>query len=83
MKPTPGGCGILVLCDDPLAIHARACRRTAVLQEEVDMATSQETVDFLLDQLRALPGVRARKMFGEYALYVEDNEPARKNGHPR
>ena len=36
------------------------------------MATSQETVDFLLDQLRAVPGVRARKMFGEYALYVED-----------
>lgn len=36
------------------------------------MATSQETMDFLLDQLRALPGVRARKMFGEYALYVED-----------
>lgn len=33
------------------------------------MATSQSTIDFLLDQLRALPGVRARKMFGEYALY--------------
>lgn len=33
------------------------------------MATSQSTIDFLLDQLSALPGVRARKMFGEYALY--------------
>lgn len=36
------------------------------------MATSQSTIDFLLDQLRALPGVRARKMFGEYALYCEE-----------
>ena len=33
------------------------------------MATSQRTIDFLLDQLSAVPGVRARKMFGEYALY--------------
>ena len=36
------------------------------------MATSQGTIDFLLDQLRALPGVRARKMFGEYALYFQE-----------
>jgi DNA transformation protein len=33
------------------------------------MATSDTTIRFLLDQLRDLPGVRARKMFGEYALY--------------
>jgi TfoX/Sxy family transcriptional regulator of competence genes len=33
------------------------------------MATSQSTIDFLLDQLAGLPGIRARKMFGEYALY--------------
>ena len=33
------------------------------------MATSQSTIDFLFDQLSALPRVRARKMFGEYALY--------------
>ena len=33
------------------------------------MATSARTIDFLLDQLSAVPGVRARKMFGEYALY--------------
>ena len=33
------------------------------------MATSESTIDFLLDQLGAVPGVRARKMFGEYALY--------------
>lgn len=33
------------------------------------MATSERTIDFLLDQLSAVPGVRARKMFGEYALY--------------
>ena len=36
------------------------------------MATSQSTIDFLLDQLRALRRVRARKMFGEYALYCEE-----------
>ena len=33
------------------------------------MATSASTIDFLLDQLRGVPGIRARKMFGEYALY--------------
>jgi len=36
------------------------------------MATNQSTIDFLLDQLGALPNVRARKMFGEYALYCEE-----------
>jgi TfoX/Sxy family transcriptional regulator of competence genes len=36
------------------------------------MATSQGTIDFLLDQLQALPGARARKMFGEYALYFDE-----------
>ena len=35
------------------------------------MATSETTIRFLLDQLSDLPGVRARKMFGEYALYVD------------
>jgi len=33
------------------------------------MATSETTIRFLLDQLSDLPGVRARKMFGEYAVY--------------
>ena len=33
------------------------------------MATSERTIAFLLDQLAAVPGVWARKMFGEYALY--------------
>ncbi len=36
------------------------------------MATSQSTIDFLLDQLSGLPHVRARRMFGEYALYCEE-----------
>ena len=36
------------------------------------MATRQSTIDFLLDQLADLPGVRARKMFGEYALYLDE-----------
>lgn len=33
------------------------------------MATAQQTIDYLLEQLAELSDVRARKMFGEYALY--------------
>jgi DNA transformation protein len=33
------------------------------------MATSQSTIDFLLDQLSGCGPVTARKMFGEYCLY--------------
>jgi len=33
------------------------------------MSTKQSTIDYFLDQLAPLPGVAARKMFGEYALY--------------
>jgi TfoX/Sxy family transcriptional regulator of competence genes len=36
------------------------------------MATKQSTIDYLLDQLGSLPKVRARKMFGEYALYCNE-----------
>jgi DNA transformation protein and related proteins len=36
------------------------------------MTTSQGTIDFVLDQLSSLPGVRAHKMFGEYALYCDE-----------
>ncbi len=34
------------------------------------MATSQATMDFLLDQLSGLAGVSAKKMFGEYCVYL-------------
>jgi len=34
------------------------------------MATSQNTINFLLDQLSACAQVSARKMFGEYCLYL-------------
>ena len=34
------------------------------------MSTSQSTIDFLLDQLSGCEPVTARKMFGEYCLYV-------------
>jgi TfoX/Sxy family transcriptional regulator of competence genes len=40
------------------------------------MATSQDTIDFILDQLSSLPRAAARKMFGEYALYVGDSVAA-------
>ena len=36
------------------------------------MATSQETMDFILDQLSRLPSLRSRKMFGEYAIYCDE-----------
>ncbi len=35
------------------------------------MATDHSTLEFLLDQLAALPGVTARRMFGEYCLYLD------------
>jgi len=34
------------------------------------MATSQSTIDYLLDQLSDLRDVSAKKMFGEYCLYL-------------
>lgn len=34
------------------------------------MATKASTIEFLTDQLSGVPGVSARKMFGEYCLYV-------------
>ncbi len=36
------------------------------------MATKQSTVDFILDQVSALPSVRTYKMFGDYALYCNE-----------
>lgn len=36
------------------------------------MATKQSAIDYLLDQLHAVKDARARKMFGEYALYCQD-----------
>ena len=36
------------------------------------MSTKPSTVDFILDQLASLGNVRARKMFGDYALYCDE-----------
>lgn len=36
------------------------------------MSTRKDTADFLLEQLSALEDVRARRMFGEYGIYVGD-----------
>ena len=35
------------------------------------MVTQQSTVDFILDQLSGLEGVTARKMFGEWGLFLD------------
>lgn len=36
------------------------------------MATKVSTIEYIEDQLSDIPGIRSRKMFGEYALYVGD-----------
>lgn len=36
------------------------------------MSSSPEFVNYVLDQLRETGAVRARKMFGEYMVYVND-----------
>ena len=36
------------------------------------MATKQSTIDYILDQISGAGELRARKMFGEYALYCND-----------
>lgn len=36
------------------------------------MSTKKGTIEYLIDQLGALKGVRSRAMFGEYALYYQD-----------
>src|SRR5690606_35965424 len=40
------------------------------------MNTRAETIEFLVDQLMALPGIRTRKMFGEYCLYYDEKPVA-------
>lgn len=40
------------------------------------MATKESTIEYILDQLNGLKGVRARKMFGEYAVYYQDKVAA-------
>jgi TfoX/Sxy family transcriptional regulator of competence genes len=35
------------------------------------MATRPQTIEDLMDALRDLPGLSSRKMFGEYALYLQ------------
>lgn len=36
------------------------------------MATSEHTIEIILESLASLPDIRSRKMFGEYALYCDD-----------
>jgi len=40
------------------------------------MGTRAETIEFLVDQLTALPGIRTRRMFGEYCLYYDEKPVA-------
>jgi len=37
------------------------------------MSSKPSTVDFLADQMAAAGTIRSRKMFGEYALYCNEN----------
>lgn len=36
------------------------------------MATSTRTIEILLESLGDIPAIRTRKMFGEYAVYVDE-----------
>jgi len=36
------------------------------------MATSERTMEILLEVLSSIPTIRTRKMFGEFAVYVEN-----------
>ncbi|MCW2288629.1 TfoX/Sxy family protein [Leucobacter luti] len=36
------------------------------------MSTRVETIEFLTDQLSALPNIRTRSMFGEYGMYCDE-----------
>ena len=38
------------------------------------MATKQSTTDYLVDQMSGAGDVRSRKMFGEYVIYLIDEE---------
>ncbi|MBI9049824.1 MAG: TfoX/Sxy family protein [Anaerolineaceae bacterium] len=40
------------------------------------MASSQDTIDFLMDQISSAGEVSARKMFGEYGIYCDGKMPA-------
>lgn len=40
------------------------------------MSTQPETLEHLLDQIGELPGLRTRRMFGEYCVYVHDRPVA-------
>jgi TfoX/Sxy family transcriptional regulator of competence genes len=40
------------------------------------MATRQGTIDFILEQIEGAGAVSARKMFGEYALYLGEKTVA-------
>lgn len=34
------------------------------------MATTADYMEYVMDQLRSFDGVRSRKMFGEYIVYI-------------
>ena len=36
------------------------------------MASEQQTVDYIAEQMRNAGAIRSRKMFGEYALYCDE-----------
>jgi DNA transformation protein len=40
------------------------------------MSTRPDTLQLLLDQLGELPGLRTRRMFGEYCVYLDDKPVA-------
>ena len=50
--------------------------KPAPTETQQPMSTRPETLDFLLDQIGALPAVRTRRMFGEYCVYLHEKPTA-------
>jgi DNA transformation protein and related proteins len=59
----PSGVG---LASATRAIYERSC-----LTWEIDMASNQDIVDYILEQIAQAGVVHAKKMFGEYAVYCD------------
>ena len=52
------------------------CRVCVLRYDSCIMATTQKTVDFILEQIAGAGSVSALKMFGEYAIYCNEKTVA-------
>ena len=45
---------------------------TFFVSEDKRMATSKEYIDFVLENIQGFENVKAKKMFGEYMIYINE-----------